>query len=330
MKYVVGVDGGGTKTAGLLADLEGHVLAQGSVGPTNYQVVGSSGIIKEIPRLVHGLFASAHVPGEELASLALGFAGVGRPGEPERVAAIVEDLHLARKEVVDHDAMIALVGALGDQPGLIVIAGTGSIALGRNAQGQRARSGGWGYLLGDEGSGYYVARQALMAVLKAFDGRAGETTLTERLLGELGLQTAEEIIPRVYHRGLSHDEIATLAPLVFDAARKGDAVAKGIVDRAGRELGLMATAVISKLGMGSGNVTIGLVGSLFRDKDLLLEPMQAAVSQVAQPEFIEPRLGPVQGATILALKAAGVVVTPAMLRSLQDDTAELNRKRQQS
>lgn len=330
MNYVVGVDGGGTKTAGLLVDLKGHVLAQGSVGPTNYQVVGSSGITKEIPRLVHGLFASAHVPEEELASIALGFAGVGRPGEPERVAAIVEDLHLARKVVVDHDAMIALVGALGDQPGLIVIAGTGSIALGRNALGQRARCGGWGYLLGDEGSGFFVARQALMAVLKAFDGRAGKTLLTERLLGELGLQTVEEIIPRVYHRGMSHDEMATLAPLVFDGARQGDAVAQGILDRAGRELGLMAAAVISKLGMEGGNVTIGLVGSLFRDKHLLLEPMEAVLSQVVQPEFIKPRLGPVQGAAILALKAAGVVVTPMMLRSLRSDTAELNKKRKQS
>jgi N-acetylglucosamine kinase-like BadF-type ATPase len=302
-------------------------LAQASAGPTNYQVVGSSGIKGEVPQLVQALFASARIPEEELASIALGFAGVGRPGEPEQVTAIVEDLHLARKVVVDHDAMIALVGALGDQPGLIVIAGTGSIALGRNDQGQRARCGGWGYLLGDEGSGYFVARQALMAVLKAFDGRAGETMLTERLLGELGLQTAEEIIPRVYHQGMSHDEMATLAPLVFDAARKGDAVARGILDLAGRELGLMATAVISKLGMKGGHVTIGLVGSLFRDKDLLMAPMQAVLSQVVQPEFIEPRLGPAQGATILALKAAGVAITPTILRSLESDTAELNRKR---
>jgi len=327
MNYVVGIDGGATKTAGLLADLEGHVLAQGSAGPTNYQVVGSSGITNEVPQLVHALFASARVPEEKLASIALGLAGVGRPGEPEQVAAIVEDLHLARKVVVDHDAIIALVGALGDQPGLIVIAGTGSIALGRNAQGQRARCGGWGYLLGDEGSGYFVARQALMAALKAFDGRAGETSLTESLLAELGLETVEEIIPRVYHQGMSHDEMATLAPLVFDAARKGDAVAQGILDRAGRELGLMAAAVISRLGMKGGNVTIGLVGSLFRDKDLLLAPMQTVLSQVVQPEFIQPRLGPVQGATILALKAAGVVVTSTMLRSLKGDSTELNRKR---
>jgi len=319
MNYVVGVDGGGTKTAGLLVDLEGHVLAQGSVGPTNYQIVGSEGIKREIPQLVLDLFDSARIPEQELASIALGLAGVGRPGDPEGVTALIKGLHLARKVVVEHDAMIALVGALGDQPGLIVIAGTGSIALGRSAQGQTARAGGWGYLLGDEGSGFFVAREALVAVLRAYDGRGRETLLTERILGKMGLQDVEEIVPRVYRQGMSHDEMATLAPLVFDAAREGDPVAMKILDRAGRELGLMAAAVIRRLGMVRGVVKIGLVGSLFKDKELLLEPMRAALGEEVQVEFVMPRLDPVRGAAILALKAAEVMVAPTILRLLQGD-----------
>jgi N-acetylglucosamine kinase-like BadF-type ATPase len=317
MDYVIGVDGGGTKTAGLLVDLEGHVLAQQSVGPTNYQIEGDEGIRREIPQLVRLLFADARISEKELAAIALGLAGVARPGERERVTTLVEELHLAGRVVVDHDAMIALVGALGDEPGLIVIAGTGSIALGSNAGGQRARAGGWGYLLGDEGSGLSVAREALMAILKAHDGRGRKTHLAERIIAKLDLAEVEEIIPRVYRQGMSRDEMAALAPLVFQAAREDEPVAREIVDRAGRELGLMAAAVIHRLGMERGVVNIALVGSLFRDKDLLQEPMRAAVGEKVQVAFVEPRLGPAGGAAILALKAAGVAVTPKVLRQLQ-------------
>jgi N-acetylglucosamine kinase-like BadF-type ATPase len=322
MDYVVGVDGGGTKTAGLLVDLGGQILARGTVGPTNYQIVGSEGIKEEIAKLVQRLFKTARVPQAELAGMALGLAGVGRPGEPEKVAAVVDRLRLSRKVVVDHDAMIALVGALGDEPGLILIAGTGSIALGRNARAQRARAGGWGYLLGDEGSGFFVAREALVAVLKAHDGRGVGTSLTERILEKLRLQSVPEIIPRVYRQGMSHDEMATLAPLVFTAAREGDAVAGEILDRAGRELGLMAAAVIARLGMGPGVVKIALVGSLFRDRELLVEPMEAALGGQVAVEFVSPRLEPVGGAAILALKEAGVAITSSILKKLEENMSK--------
>ncbi|MCK4272898.1 ATPase [bacterium] len=318
MDYVVAVDGGGTKTVGLLVDLTGRVLARGSVGPTNYQIVGSAGIQREIPKLVRQLFAGANIPGGELAGIALGLAGVGRPGEPERVAVLVKGLKIAREVVVDHDAMIALVGALGDQPGLIVIAGTGSIALGRNAAGRRARAGGWGYMLGDEGSGFFIARRALIAVLKAHDGRGRETALQEKILNRLHLTGPEQIIPLVYGRPMSHNEMATLAPLVFDAARDGDPLAAQILDLAGRELGLMAGAVIRRLGMGGEKVSIGLVGSLFKDKELLVESMRAALGEGTPVEFVMPRLEPVGGATILALKMAGVTVTSQVLELLQN------------
>jgi N-acetylglucosamine kinase len=324
MDYIVGVDGGGSKTAGLLVDREGHALAREVVGPTNYQIVGAAGIRGEISRLVHRLFAGAHVPEQELASMALGLAGVGRPGEPERVAQVVEGLRLARSVVVDHDAMIALVGALGDTPGLIVIAGTGSIALGRNALGQRARAGGWGYLVGDEGGGFFVAREALVAILKAHDGRGEGTQMTERILGKLELRSVEEIIPRVYRQGMSHDEMATLAPLVFETARRGDTVARAIVQRAGRELGLMAAAVINRLGI-KGTVPIGLVGSLFKDKELLLGSMRDALGEKITAEFLEPRLDPVGGAALLALKETGVSIGPSVLKTLQESISHLKR-----
>jgi N-acetylglucosamine kinase-like BadF-type ATPase len=232
------------------------------------------------------------------------------------VARLIENLKLAHKVVVDNDAMIALMGALGDRPGLILIAGTGSIALGRNERGQRVRVGGWGYLLGDEGSGFFIARAALSAVMRAYDGRERETALTEKLVEALGLTDPQEIIPRVYGQQMSHTEMAELAPAVFQAAREADPVATGIVRSAGRELGLMAAAAISKLEL-TGQVKIGLVGSLFKSRDLLLDAIGDALGTGIRAEFISPRLDPAGGAVLVALKEAGVELTEEIMVRLE-------------
>jgi N-acetylglucosamine kinase-like BadF-type ATPase len=319
MKYVVGVDGGGTKTAGLLVELSGRVRARATVGPSNYQVVGAEGIRREISRLVAELFEAADVAPQRLACIALGVAGVGRPGEPEAVAEVVDGLGLAREVVVDHDAMIALVGALVDRPGLIVIAGTGSIVLGRNEREERARVGGWGYLLGDEGGGFFIARAALAAVMRAYDGRGESTLLTESMLRALGLSDPQEIIPRVYRQGMSHTEMADLAPVVFRAARKKDAVACGILEEAGRELGLMVATAVRKLQMEKMAVEVGLVGGIFKSRELILEAMRDALGGSLRVTFVRPHLDPVGGAVIVALKRAGVDLTERIVQRLGGD-----------
>jgi len=317
MSYVVGVDGGGTKTAGLLVDLKGRVRARTIVGPTNYQIVGAESIRREISRLVGQLFREAGIEPQRLACITLGLAGVGRPGEPETVAREIRRLDLAEEEVVDHDAMIALVGALVDRPGLIIIAGTGSIALGRNENGERARVGGWGYLLGDEGGGFFIARAGLAAVLRAYDGRQEKTQLTERLLDALGLSDPQEIIPRVYRQGMSHTEMAHLAPAVFGAAREGDPAAGRIIGMAGRELGLMAAAVIRGLGMEGDEVKVGLAGSVFKSRELLIEAMREGLGEEIRADFIMPRLSPAEGAVIMALKKVAGELTPEVLKCLE-------------
>jgi len=319
MDYVVGVDGGGTKTAGLLVGLDGRIRAQAGVGPTNYQIVGGEGIRREISRLVGDLFKAAGIEPQRLACIALGLAGVGRPGEPETVAEIVRQLDVAREVAVDHDAMIALVGALADRPGLIIIAGTGSIALGRNERGERARVGGWGYLLGDEGGGFFIARAGVAAVMRAYDGREEETLLTEGILTSLQLSDPQEIIPRIYRQGMSHTEIADLAPVVFQAAREGDPVAGRIIRQAGRELGLMVAAAIRKLEMERDTVEVGLVGSIFKSRELLLDALRDGLGNEIRADFVTPRLNPVEGAVIMALKKVAVELTPEILKQLQDE-----------
>ena len=319
MNYVVGVDGGGTKTAGLLVDVEGRVRARAAVGPTNYQIVGAEGIRREIPRLVGQLFREAGIEPQRLACIALGLAGVGRPGEPEAVAREIRRLDLAAEVVVDHDAMIALVGALVDRPGLIIIAGTGSIVLGRNERGERTRVGGWGYLLGDEGGGFFIARAGLATVMRAYDGRQEKTLLTERMLAALGLSDPQEIIPRVYRQGMSHTEMADLAPVVFQAASEGDPAAAGIIHLAGRELGQMAAAAIRRLGMEGEQVPIGLVGSVFKSQEQLLDAMRDGLGGEIKADFVKPRLSPVGGAAILALRAAGGEMSSAVIRLLEQD-----------
>jgi N-acetylglucosamine kinase-like BadF-type ATPase len=319
MDYVVGVDGGGTKTAGLLVDRNGNVRARAAAGPTNYQIVGAEGVRREISRLVGDLFRAAGEEPRRLACIALGLAGVGRPGEPEAVAGEVRRLDLAEKVTVDNDAMIALTGALVGRPGLIIIAGTGSIALGRNEQDERVRVGGWGYLLGDEGGGFYIARAALAAVMRAHDGREEDTLLTGRMLAALGLSDPPEIIPRVYRQGMSHTEMADLAPVVFGAAREGDRVASRIVRQAGRELGMMAAAAIGRLGMEKEEVEIGLVGSIFKSRELLLDAMRDGLGDRIRAGFVTPRLDPAGGAVIMALKGAGVEVDEGIVRRLSEN-----------
>src|SRR5262249_44790254 len=153
--------------------------------------------------------------------------------------------------------------ALGGQPGVVVIAGTGSIALGVNAAGKTARSGGWGPTLSDEGSAYDIARRALRAVVASFDGRSEKKVLNERWVERLGVQTPAELPTVVYSEESESVEIASLADIVTEAAGDGDQVAREILTSAGKDLGRLATSVIERLGMRNDTFRVAVVGTVF-------------------------------------------------------------------
>ena len=243
--YIIGIDGGGTKTVGILATATGQHLAEVESGPANYHVVGAAKTRAVLEAIIKELYKKTGIPPTSTVRFCLGMAGLGRPADREVIGQICDELGIHKNRILTHDAHIALVGGTEKQEGVIVISGTGAIAYGINAEGREARASGWGYLLGDEGSGYDIAIKALQAVTRAADGRGDRTELTERVLNRLELNEPSELIR--WTHAASRDTIAQLAEVVFDTARIADAVADRIVDEAADELVCAAVSVIKQL-----------------------------------------------------------------------------------
>ncbi|HZL92665.1 MAG TPA: BadF/BadG/BcrA/BcrD ATPase family protein, partial [Vicinamibacterales bacterium] len=197
--YVLGIDAGGTKTVCLLADDSGRVLAESHGGGANLQASGELAVEKVLHQVMEDTLAQRDVRPD---AICLGIAGVDRPNDAQAVQGIMRRIGFKARVTVVNDALVALVAGAGEQAGVVIVAGTGSIAYGVDASKRSCRAGGWGYLLGDEGGGYWIGRAALSAVVRAFDGRGPATRLTELVLAEMHLATPSELIHAIYDRGL--------------------------------------------------------------------------------------------------------------------------------
>lgn len=322
-KYVIGVDGGGTKTVGVLMDESGRIWSK-EVGPSsNFQVIGAEKLGQVLSDLVKTLIVEAGLELDKPDYLYAGLAGAGRPADRQAISGVLAELDIAREFTVGTDAEAALGGAFAGGPGIILISGTGMICFGKGKDGTIVRSGGWGYLLGDEGSGYYIGQQAILAALKDLDGRGDKTSLRQRVEKEFNLPSIDLIISDIYSGKIDRTRIASLAPLVFEEAEKGDAVARQIVATAGTELGKLPAAVAKKLGIEDEKVTVALIGSVFKQRKVLEPYMRSeALKTVKEIEFIEPRFEPAIGSTILALQAEGVAITPELLKAIEISSKE--------
>ena len=212
--------------------------------------------------------------------------------------------HKSRVLVVN-DALIALTAGARDAPAIVIIAGTGSIAYGRNATGEAARAGGWGHMIGDEGSGYWIGREALSAVMRASDGRGPATRLTAAILAQLNLNDESRLPRIVYDREVPRVTVAAMGPIVQDAADQGDAVARRILERAADELVLAAQSVASRLAMRGDEFTFFLSGGVFRVVPWLAGELSRRLIEVAprcQVEILNEE--PAAGAVWLALAEA--------------------------
>jgi N-acetylglucosamine kinase-like BadF-type ATPase len=211
------------------------------------------------------------------------------------------------------DAKVALAGATGLRPGVVVISGTGSIAFGLNEEGETTRAGGWGWRLGDEGSGYDIGQKALIASLRDFDGRGPPTSLSEKVKTALGLGDLGELVDRVYNGDMGSREVAALVHLVREAAGEGDEVATSIMEEAGEELGIAASAVIRRLGLG-GRFPVALNYGIVNCGGALRASLERTVRRGSpECEFIELRFPPQVGAALLALEELGVEVDERLL-----------------
>lgn len=288
-KYaVVGVDGGGTKTEAVIMDANQRVIGEGRAGPSNPLRVGIAGASAAVREAVDKACATAKVRRGDLVAAEIGLAGARRKELRERMRETLSVLGIGDIEVVT-DADIALYGATDGAPGLVVIAGTGSICCGINARGRRCCAGGWGPIAGDEGGGAWIARRALRAIAFASDGRGPKTLLTELACSYFHVSSADDLTTAIYAPTITNERIAGFGRDVVDAAKQDDPVALDIITEGGAELGLAATAVISNLQMEREKFQIAYVGGVFRAAgDLVLGPLAATVKRVAPRAYFEP------------------------------------------
>lgn len=309
--YVLGIDAGGTKTVCLLADGEGRVLAEARGGGANLQAHGELEVEKVLHHVMTSALAGSAADEGRPAAICLGIAGVDRPQDAEAVRGIMERIGSKARTLVVNDALVALAAGAGDEPGVVIISGTGSIAYGRNPAGRAARAGGWGYLLGDEGSGFWIGRRALSAIVRAADGRGPATALTGLVMTHLNLVRPSDLIHQTYYRDLRRGAIAGLAPLVEKARAGGDPVAADILGQAGRELTAAAASVVTRLDMRGDVFPTLLAGGIFKAVPWLADEVMRLVSEVAPRSEarvleVEPALGAVRLAVAEARGGASV------------------------
>jgi len=294
MKHVLGIDAGGTKTRAILADSSGHVLASATGGGANLRTHGELEVEKVLHALVEEAEANANVRAD---ALAVGIAGADRPDDHAILRTILRRIGFKERVVVTNDARIAFVAGSPLRIGVAVVCGTGSIAWGQNGRGEIARAGGWGWHLGDEGSGFWIGERALRAVMRAGDGRGPRTTLEAAVLAHFRLTRLEEIVRRVYDQEYPRHDVALFAVSVADAAAAGDIVASEILREAARELALAASSVVEALKLRSSAYDVILSGGTFRALPRLQEEVSRAVSFPGArvlPLAEEPAMGAVR------------------------------------
>ncbi len=316
--WVVGFDCGGSSTRAVVLALDGRVLGRGDAGPSNYLVVG----IEAAVTAVGAAFTEAirQAGGEErrcqVAFVAM--AGAANSVDPALVQAL-RSLFPARKVQVDGDIMAAFTGAFPHGNGLVVIAGTGSVAFGLAAGGERVQVGGWGYLLGDEGSGYAVGLDALRTVLGFYDGREKATTLAPALLDHLALSSPAALVRRVYTDRMSRDDIAAIAPFVAAHAAAGDTAAVRILWNAGGALADLAAVGVERIIQSGIGANVALLGGLFAHIPMLTDAFHRHLRAcLPDTKIVAPRFDAVGGAALLALREAGVDLTEPVLARLAE------------
>jgi N-acetylglucosamine kinase-like BadF-type ATPase len=294
---VLGIDAGGTKTVCQVADGDGTVLAEFRGPGANLVSLGESGVEAALRTSIAP--AVAAYPGP-IDAVCLGMAGVDQPREADTVRQVLLRIADFTQTLVVSDSLIALEAGAPDSPGVVVASGTGSIAYGRDRAGRAARAGGWGYVLADEGSGFWLGKEALRAVMRASDGRGPSTALTERVLQHYGVSRPQDVGREVYRGGIKPAAIAILAGEVEAAAAGGDGVAARILADAAAELRLLAMSVVEQLALPEGPIVLS--GGTFRAAPRL------ATTLIADLERRLPRasarvleIEPAYGAVRLAL-----------------------------
>lgn len=308
MRVFLGVDAGGSKTHAMALDETGRLLGFGAGGTGNHQMGGLEAALHEIGSAARTALDAAGVAVAELGCFCL--AGADLPQDYHMLQTAVEAQGLARAVVIKNDSIAALRCGLTRPWGVAVICGTGFNAAGRGQDGREIVLPGLGPISGDWGGGGDLVIEMIRAVMRAWDGRGRPTALTRTILERLGKSSEEEFLLALYNRRLSRRRLLPLAPLLFEVAETGDAVAREIVVRMGTEVGVTANTLLRRLDLLSTDAEVVLSGSVFKGTGKLLLDTVRQVVRGAAPtaRIVRPVLEPVAGAALLALDLAGVPV----------------------
>jgi N-acetylglucosamine kinase-like BadF-type ATPase len=305
-RYVIGIDGGATKTVAILGAAEGQVLGRGQGGSSNYQNVGIYSAIRSIRGAVSEAKSQAAVRGQKAVIAVVALAGVDSSRDESAAKRFVRRTNIARRIFVVHDSIAYLQCAFPNQPGIMVESGTGCVAAGINETGEYVRVSGWGALFDDQGSGYDIGRKALSAAFRAIDGRGPHTRLVPSLKRKFRLNSLEDLLYIISSDGLTVREIASLAHLVSKAAPY-DRVSRMILQEAGTTLGELACIVAKQLKMNRNHIKVATVGGVFDAGECLTRAFKKRVKQECPlAEIIRPKVEPASGAFSLALQRAGL------------------------
>ena len=311
-QFVIGIDGGGTKTAASLADFHGNVLAEVVVGPSNFLLIGVEQAAETLFSVAEACCRKAGLSLEQVQTVAAGLTGAGRPSEQQRMQEGLKKVALGKsiafdRIIIESDARIALEGAFKGGEGIILICGTGSIVLGKSLDGRISRAGGWGRILGDEGSGFAIGRDGLNAVTRHLDGRGKKTLLTESLRKKFNLKTQDEIITAVYRENF---DIAAVAPLVLEAAEQHDAESERILNKATFELTEHVRAVTLMLEAATRDrarqkLPLAFIGSVISGESVFTKILKHKITfSLPQISIVQPQASPSYGAVLLALSSS--------------------------
>jgi glucosamine kinase len=302
-RYVMGIDGGATKTLAAVLDLDDRAVHIAAGGPSNEDAVGPGAAVQTLLEVADRALAGAGISDHQLATAVLAVAGT----DTEAIARNVES---ARSEdwIVVNDVVGAWAAATGGEPGVGAIAGTGSNVFGVGPAGRPWRVGGWGHLLGDQGSGYWLGAESIRAALADRDGSGPQTALAPAAAEFFEVAGVEALAALVYSKPLTKGEVAAFAVRTCELAQSGDAVAHELYTRGANELAAQIAAVIGHTGLGGGDdeFPVGLIGSVFRAGPIFVDPIVATVRGVAPGARVSVvEMAPVGGSLQLAARACG-------------------------
>jgi N-acetylglucosamine kinase-like BadF-type ATPase len=319
MAVFLAADGGQTSTEVVLADEQGNILGRASGGPSDHteEPGGRERLEREVGATIARALEAACLPA--LDGLHFAAACFGMTGETKLKESILRSFVRTPHLMVVHDSVIALMGATAGGAGVIVIGGTGSVARGTDGQGTECRVGGWGHLFGDEGSAFWIGKEAVRAIAAEAEGFGETTQLTSVILGRLGVASAHALMERYYSGEWSRDHLAGLARWVHEVACDGDRVARSILEDAGRRLASLALTTLSLLARSgcrpsvestevsqSGPMAISYIGGVF-ESSFALSSFENFIYASARDAFVRPPLfPPVFGALLLAYQSTGL------------------------